>query len=216
LKQLIKIDSELNFVAECENASEALQVLNSVKIDLLLLDIEMPKLSGINLVRALGENKPLVIFITANRDYAVDAFDLNVVDFIIKPVTAERFLKAVFKAKEIFKKQNLFGGSVKDDFVFIRDSGTIRRLKLKDIDYLEAKGDHVKIYLANQTYTIYSSLKSVEEKLPADIFFRIHRSFIINLNKIDTMEGSTVIINKGFVPVSDAYRAALNKRIQIL
>lgn len=216
LKQLMKIDSELNLVAECEDAIEAILVLNRVKIDLLLLDIEMLRLSGIDLVGSLGQNKPLIILITANRDYAADAFDLNVVDFITKPVTAERFLKAVFKAKEIFRNQNLFGGSVQDEFVFIRDSGTIRRLRLKDIDYLEAKGDHVKIYLSNQTYTIYSSLKSVEEKLPADIFFRIHRSFIINLNKIDTMEGSTVIINKGFVPVSDAYRAALNKRMQKL
>jgi len=103
-----------------------------------------------------------------------------------------------------------------DDFVFIRDAGVIRRLKLDEINYVEAKGDYVKIYQNEKAYSIYSSLKSIEEKLPAKTFIRVHRSFIVNIGRIDTIEGSTLIMHKSFVPVSDAYKATLNKRMQIL
>lgn len=216
LKHLIKIEDSLSLIAECESAAEAYKNIANHKIDLLLLDIEMPGITGIELVRGLGETKPLIIFISSRKDYAADAFDLNVVDFIAKPVTPDRFLKAIIKAKEIFKNRNLFVGSKKDEFIFIRDSSVIRRLKLADIDYLEAKGDYVKLYVDDKIYSIHSSLKSVEDKLPQDVFSRVHRSFIINVGKIDTIEGGTLIIKKSFVPVSDAYKSALNKRMQIL
>ncbi|TCD08551.1 response regulator transcription factor [Pedobacter frigidisoli] len=216
LKHLIKIEDALNLIAECESAAEAYKNIANNKIDLLLLDIEMPGISGIELVKGLGETKPLIIFISSRKDYAADAFDLNVVDFIAKPVTPDRFLKAIIKAKEIFKNSNLFVGSKKDEFIFIRDSNVIRRLKLADIDYLEARGDYVKLYVDDKIYSIHSSLKSVEDKLPQDVFSRVHRSFIINVGKIDTIEGGTLIIKKSFVPVSDAYKSALNKRMQIL
>ncbi|MCX3266751.1 LytR/AlgR family response regulator transcription factor [Pedobacter agri] len=216
LKNLLKIEDSLRLVGECENATEAYKILATNKIDLLFLDVEMPGISGIELVRGLGERKPLIIFISTKRDYASDAFDLNVVDFIAKPVTPDRFLKAVIKAKEIFKNHNLFVASKKDEFIFIRDSSIIRRLKLCDINYLEARGDYVKIYVDDKNYSIHSSLKSVEDKLPMDMFSRVHRSFIVNIGKIDTIEGGTLIINQNFVPVSDAYKASLNKRMQIL
>ncbi|AZI27749.1 MAG: LytTR family DNA-binding domain-containing protein [Pedobacter agri] len=216
LKNLLKIEDSLRLVGECENATEAYKILATNKIDLLFLDVEMPGISGIELVKGLGERKPLIIFISTKRDYASDAFDLNVVDFIAKPVTPDRFLKAVIKAKEIFKNHNLFVASKKDEFIFIRDSSIIRRLKLCDINYLEARGDYVKIYVDDKNYSIHSSLKSVEDKLPMDMFSRVHRSFIVNIGKIDTIEGGTLIINQNFVPVSDAYKASLNKRMQIL
>ncbi|MDQ1139652.1 LytR/AlgR family response regulator transcription factor [Pedobacter agri] len=216
LKNLLKIEDSLRLVGECENATEAYKILATNKIDLLFLDVEMPGISGIELVKGLGERKPLIIFISTKRDYASDAFDLNVVDFIAKPVTPDRFLKAVIKAKEIFKNHNLFVASKKDEFIFIRDSSIIRRLKLCDINYLEARGDYVKIYVDDKNYSIHSSLKSVEDKLPMDMFSRVHRSFIVAIGKIDTIEGGTLIINQNFVPVSDAYKASLNKRMQIL
>lgn len=216
LKNLLKIEDSLRLVGECENATEAYKILATNKIDLLFLDVEMPGISGIELVKGLGERKPLIIFISTKRDYASDAFDLNVVDFIAKPVTPDRFLKAVIKAKEIFKNHNLFVASKKDEFIFIRDSSIIRRLKLCDINYLEARGDYVKIYVDDKNYSIHSSLKSVEDKLLMDMFSRVHRSFIVNIGKIDTIEGGTLIINQNFVPVSDAYKASLNKRMQIL
>jgi len=216
LKRLLKIEGSLCLVAECEHAADAYKIMALNKIDLILLDVEMPRITGIELVKGLGDKKPLIIFISSKKDYASDAFDLNVVDFIAKPVTPDRFLKAIIKAKEIFRNQNLFVPSKKDEFIFIRDSGLIRRLKLSEINYLEANGDYVRICTDNQIYTIHSSLKSVEDKLPTDVFSRVHRSFIVNIGKIDTIEGSTLIIKQSFVPISDAYKASLNKRLHIL
>ncbi len=216
LSHLMQMEASLELVAECENAVEAYQYMASHKIDLIFLDVELPGMTGIELVEGLEQVRPLIIFISSKKDYAADAFDLNVVDFITKPVTPVRLMKAVAKAKEIYKNKTLFFPSNKDEFIFIRDSNTIRRLKLSDIYYLEAKGDYVKIHTTDKIYSIHSSLKSVEDKLPADVFSRVHRSFVINVGKIDTVEGGTLIINNSFVPVSDAYKSSLNKRMQIL
>jgi two-component system LytT family response regulator len=216
VSHLLQLDPSLKLIAECESAAEAYRNLAIHKIDLLLLDIEMPGISGIELVKGLGEKRPLIIFISAKKDYAAAAFDLNVVDFITKPITPARFLKAINKAKEIFNLSTMFLSNSQDDFVFIRDSGVIRRIKLDDVNYLEAQGDYVKIYMNAKTHSVHSSLKSIEDKLPGKIFIRVHRSFIVNVGKIDTVEGSTLIIHQNFVPVSDAYKAILNKRMQIL
>lgn len=216
ISHFLQIDPSLKLIAECENAADAYRNLAVHKIDLLLLDIEMPGISGIELVKGLGDKRPLIIFISAKKDYAATAFDLNVVDFIAKPVTPDRFLMAINRAKEIYNLSNLFVGNNADDFVFIRDSGLIRRIKLDDINHLEAQGDYVKIFMGEKTYSVHSSLKSIEDKLPVKNFLRVHRSFIINIAKIDTIEGNTLIIHKQFVPVSDAYKSVLNKRMHIL
>ena len=216
ISHFLQIDPSLKLIAECENAADAYRNLAVHKIDLLLLDIEMPGISGIELVKGLGDKRPLIIFISAKKDYAATAFDLNVVDFIAKPVTPDRFLMAINKAKEIYNLSNLFIGKNNDDFVFIRDSGLIRRIRLDDINHLEAQGDYVKIFMGDKTYSVHSSLKSIEDKLPVKNFIRVHRSFIINIAKIDTIEGNTLIIHKQFVPVSDAYKSVLNKRMHIL
>jgi len=216
ISHLLQIDPSLKLIAECENAADAYRNLAVHKIDLLLLDVEMPGISGIELVKGLGDKRPLIIFISAKKDYAATAFDLNVVDFIAKPVTPDRFLMAINKAKEIYNLSNLFVGNNADDFVFIRDSGLIRRIRLDDINHLEAQGDYVKIFMGEKTYSVHSSLKSIEDKLPVKNFLRVHRSFIINIAKIDTIEGNTLIIHKQFVPVSDAYKSVLNKRMHIL
>ena len=216
LKKLISLDPVLVLVGECSNATEAYIKILEQPIDLLFLDIEMPGMTGMELAQSLGQKRPLIIFTTSNRDYAADAFDLDVIDFITKPVTTVRFLQSVEKAKEFQKTKILPQDHIEEDFIFIRDSGTVRRLELDNILYLEAQGDYVKIYVSNRFYNVHATLKSVEEKLPASVFLRVHRSFIINVSKIDTLEGGTLIINKSLVPVSDAYRATLNKRMQIL
>ncbi|AOM76178.1 LytR/AlgR family response regulator transcription factor [Pedobacter steynii] len=216
LKQLIGLDSSLVLVDECTNATEAYVKILEHSIELLFLDIEMPGMTGMELAKSLGQKRPLIIFTTSNRDYAADAFDLDVIDFIIKPVTPVRFLQSMERVREFIKNKTQVTDNKEQDFIFIRDSNTVRRLKLDQILYMEAQGDYVKIYILNHSYNIHSTLKSVEDKLPASIFLRVHRSFIINVSKIDTLEGGTLIINNSLVPVSDAYRATLNKRMQIL
>ncbi|RZK58337.1 MAG: response regulator transcription factor [Pedobacter sp.] len=216
LVRLLALDPSLNLIAECANAKEGLSKILTNSVDLLLLDIEMPEMDGIELAKSLGQKQPMIIFTTAKRDYAVDAFDLKVVDFITKPISPSRFLQSIEKAKEIFQQKNEKLAQQPDDFLFIRDSNTVRRINVNDILFLEAKGDYVKISVRDKHYHIHSSLKSVEDKLPKHIFLRVHRSFIINVSKIDTIEGGTLIINGNFVPVSDSFRSALNKRMQIL
>jgi two-component system LytT family response regulator len=217
VKKMIDLDPSLTLVKECTNAMEAYQEINAQPIDLLFLDIEMPGMNGMELAKILQDKRPLIIFITSKFEHALEAFDLNVVDFLVKPIEPSRFLKAVEKAKELFKsKKSISNGSPQDRFVFIRDSSVIRKLRLDDILYLEAKDNYVRIYLPQKTFSIHSSLKSIEDKLPKDIFLRVHRSFIINLGKVDTMEGGTLFINKMVVPVSDAYRSALNKHMEFL
>lgn len=216
LVQLLALDTSLTCIGECGNAKEALVKICDHQIDLLLLDIEMPEMTGIELAKSLGKKQPLIIFTTSKRDYAVEAFDLRVVDFITKPISPARFLQAIEKAKEVFCQKNAVQKVSHDEFIFIRDSNVVRRIRLDDILYLEAMGDYVKVIVKGKTYSIHSSLKSVEDKLPKHIFFRVHRSFVANVSKIDTIEGGTLIIDGNFVPVSDAFRSSLNKRMQVL
>ena len=218
LKHLVSQDASLKLIAECEDAEEAYKQILANDIDLLLLDIEMPGMSGIELVKSLRHKNPLIIFTTSKKDYAAEAFDLHVVDFITKPVTTIRFLQSIEIAKEIYKskKQSQDVEVNTDEAVFIRDSNIIRRLKVDEILFVEAKGDYVRLFTSDKMFAIHSTLKTVEEKLPPAKFLKVHRSFIVQLSKIDSIEGGTLIINKQFVPVADSYRAMLNKRINIL
>lgn len=216
LKKLISMEPALVMVGECFDAVTAYQQIQMNDIDILFLDIEMPDMSGIELVKSLGDKRPMVIFTTSTMGYAAEAFDLNVVDFLIKPVNPPRFLQAVEKAKRMLLTKGIAVADKEDEFVFIRDSHVVRRVKVSDILYMEARGDYVRINMTDHTYSIHSSLKSVEEKLSKNVFLRVHRSFIINVSKIDTIEGGTLIVHRNMVPVSDAYRANLYKRMQIL
>lgn len=216
IKQLAGKVSDLTVVGECSDAMDAYNLLQSQPVDLLLLDIEMPGMSGLDLTRNLVNRQPLIIFITSNREYAADAFDLSVVDYIIKPVTTPRFLQAIDKAREVLESNREEVKIKEDEFIFIRDSNIVRRLKLSDLIYAEAMGDYVKLYTPEKFYAIHTTLKAVEERLPASLFLRVHRSYLVAINKIDTMDGGALVINGKPLPVADAYRAALNRRMNIL
>ncbi len=216
LKQLASRVKDLVVVAECENAIEARDVLQHEPVDLLLLDIEMPEMSGLELTRDLGANRPLIIFTTSRKDYAVEAFELNVVDYIVKPVTLSRFIQAIDKARDIRQSHSEEMQVSSDAFIFIRDSNIVRRLGIEDILYAEAMGDYVKLHTPQKFYAVHTTLKAVEERLPASQFLRVHRSFIVAVPKIDTIQDGALIINGKPLPVADAYRAGLNKRMNIL
>lgn len=216
MKQLVLRDNDLSLLGECENAVEAYHKIMNEPVDLLLLDIEMEGMSGIELAKSLGKKNPIIIFATSHSSYAIEAFELNVADYITKPVAPGRFLQAIEKAKEIFRSRNQEVRVEDNSFIFIRDSNIVRRIRIEDIMFAEAMGDYVRIYTLDNAYSIHSSLRQVETKLPVSRFLRVHRSFIIQVGKIDTIEGGTLIINRKTVPVADAYRAALNKRLKIL
>jgi len=216
LKKLCSQQQNLIVAGECATAEEAYAFLREQWVDLLLLDIEMPGMTGLELVERLGKKRPVIIFTTSKKEYASEAFDLNVADYIVKPVTPARFGQAMNKAREIIESNGEEVSWGEDEFIFIRDSTVIRRLKVEDILFAEAMGDYVKLYTPQKFYAIHTTLKAVEDRLPASRFLRVHRSFLVALNKIDTIQDGVLIIGDKPVPVADAYRKALNSRMNIL
>jgi DNA-binding LytR/AlgR family response regulator len=216
MRQLAGKVADLVVVAECADAIEAFEKLRAQPVDLLLLDIEMPGMSGLELTRDLGGMRPLIIFVSSKKEYAADAFDLNVVDYLVKPVTTARFLQAIDKAREILESSKEEVKLKEDEFIFIRDSNIVRRLRLDNILYAEAMGDYVKLYTPERFYAIHTTLRAVEERLPASSFLRVHRSYLVAIDKIDTLDGGALVVNGKPLPVADAYRAALNRRMNIL
>jgi DNA-binding LytR/AlgR family response regulator len=216
LKQLVSQVSDLQLSGECGSAMEAYNLLRDQPVDLLLLDIEMPGMTGIELTKNLQANRPVIIFTTSKKEYAAEAFDLNVADYIVKPITPARFIQAIDKAREMLQSNSEQVKLNEDEFIFIRDSNIVRRLKLSDILYAEAMGDYVKLHTAQKYFAIHATMKEVEQRLPSSRFLRVHRSFIAAIDKIDTVQEGTLIINGKPVPVADAYRSALNKRMNVL
>lgn len=216
MTQLVSQVKDLVLVAECNDAMEAYNIINQHKVDLLLLDIEMPGLSGLELTKNLGEKRPLIIFTTAKKDYAVEAFELNVVDYIIKPITPARFIKAIEKARDLFASQAQEVKIEEKEFIFIKDNGILKRINVNEIFYLEAMGDYVKLHTSQKFHVIHATLKSIEDKLPASKFMRVHRSYIAAINKIDFIEESTLSIGPHLVPVAETYRMILQKRLNLI
>src|SRR6476660_3497583 len=216
LKQLVSQVSDLQLAGECTNAMEAYNLIREQPVDLLLLDIEMPGMTGIELTRNLQSNRPVIIFTTSKKEYAAEAFDLNVADYIVKPITPARFIQAIDKAREILQSNTEQVKLSEDEFIFIRDSNIVRRLKLSEILYAEAMGDYVKLHTAQKFFAIHSTMKEVEQRLPSPGFLRVHSSFIAAIDKIDTIQEGALVINGKPVPVADAYRSALNKRMNVL
>lgn len=216
MKQLASHVDQLHVSGECASAIEAYNILQKEKIDLLLLDIEMPGMNGIELTRNIGKKGPIIIFTTAKKDYAVEAFELHVADYLIKPVTPSRFIQAIERAKEVQQATSRELHDTDNEYVFIRDSGMLKRIGLDDILYLEAMGDYVKLHTPQKFHAVHSTLKAIEERLPDTKFMRVHRSYIVALDKIDAIQDGAIIISKNAVPVADAYRAALNSRLNLL
>ncbi len=217
-KALKLLVEEINFLElkhECDNAMSAFNILKEEAIDLVFLDIEMPEMTGLELMKNL-DKRPIVIFCTAKEKYAVEAFELNVADYIVKPYTKARFMASVSRAKEIFdsKQQNI--ETTEKDYIFIRSNSVLTKIKIDDIEYIQALGDYINIYVADKRHTIHMTLKGIEDKLPIDKFFRIHRSYLINLNKIDYIEKETAYIGKHPIPIVEQNKQALLKRLNLI
>lgn len=216
LAQLIAQNPSLELVKECSNAEEALESLNSMPIDLVLLDIEMPGMSGIELTRKMGNKRPLIIFTTSKTDYAAEAFELNVVDYLVKPIAQPRFKQAIDRAHETIESNKEEVKVEEQGFVFVKDNGILKRISIDDILFLEAMGDYVKVHTSQKFHVVHATLKSIEEKLPATKFLRVHRSYIVAINKIDYIQEGTISIGKTSIPVADTHKSNLSKRLNLL
>lgn len=203
-------------VHSCENAFQAYNYLQNNDVDLIFLDIEMPGMSGMELIKCLPNFRNLIIFTTSNKNYATEAFSLNVVDYLLKPFSSQRFLQAVNKASAIFAAKNDDLAVPKEEFLFVRDSGVIRRLQIDDILYAEAMGDYVKFHTNDKLFAIHTRLKSVEERLPKTKFIRIHRSYIVSLRHVDTLQEGGIVIKGNFLPIADTYRKPLHQIMNII
>jgi two-component system response regulator LytT len=199
----------LKLMGKFDNALDALSYINYKAVDLIFVDIHMPDLSGIEFTRTLSGG-PKVIFTTAYEKYALEGFRLDVVDYLLKPFSYEEFLKSVHKVQRLIKLEQTALNQVEanNQFLFLKSEYRIKRINFNDILYIEGLKDYVKVYIANESKPILSltSLKLLETKLPVDGFMRVHRSFIVNLGKIDTIERSRIVFGKVYIPVSDQYK----------
>lgn len=213
LRKYIGELKDLVLVAECHDAIEASNLLSREEVDLLFLDINMPGLSGISFARSLTTS-PLLIFTTAYPEYAVEGFELNALDYLVKPFSFERFLKAVNRAQE--RLQELHTGGDFSRKIVLKADKKIYALDLSDIQYIEGQGDYIKVHLEGKLLVVHHTLKSMVALLPEDEFMRIHKSFVVNLKQIEFIEGNQVRVGNHHISVSPPNREALIQRFSSL
>lgn len=197
--------------ASCRNASDALKIIHHQPIDLIFLDIKMPGINGLEFIEGL-DKPPLIILITAFENYALEAFKLNVVDYLVKPVTFVRFFGAVNKAHDLFtlRQRPAIAERISENHFFVNAGYSLVKIRMSDIAYIEGLKDYVKIHLINDKPVITRiNLKDLTEKLSPVEFMRIHRSFIISLDKIEAIQKYQVVIHKNEIPIGESYREAL-------
>jgi two-component system, LytTR family, response regulator LytT len=199
----------LKLLGKFDNPIDAAEFLADKTVDLIFVDIQMPDLSGIEFTRLL-EKGPKVIFTTAFEKYALEGYKLEIVDYLLKPFSYEEFLVSIQKVQRLMslEKRAAIKVDANNEFLFLKSDYKIKRINFNDILYIEGLKDYVKVYTQNNSKPLLSltSLKLLESKLPESKFMRVHRSFIVNLEKIDTIERSRIVFGKEYIPVSDQYK----------
>jgi DNA-binding LytR/AlgR family response regulator len=210
LEKYIKQTPLLSYIASVTDAAEAMELLQANSVDLLFLDIEMPKITGIDFIRSLSK-PPMIILVTAYSNYAVEGFELEVLDYLVKPVAYPRFLKAVDRAVNKFLAAP--ANQPNETFLFVKSNNRLEIINYADILYIEAKLNYVSIVTASKKYIVYSSIKKMEDTLPSKQFVKIHKSYIAAIDKITAIEGNQVCINQVKLPVGKNHKELLQKRV---
>lgn len=207
----------LEIVCSCPNALDAHQSIREKNVDLMFLDVDMPKLSGLDFLKNLSK-PPLVILTTAYTDYAMEGYELNILDYLKKPFSFERFFQAFQKAEEqlslIRLRENPVSSQEKPPYIFIKSNKKAVRVEIADIRIIEGLGDYIKIHLENSHLVTNLSMKKMEELLPSDEFVRIHKSFIVRMDSIQAIEGNLVEIGKQKLPIGNNFRQDFNELIE--
>ena len=209
LRKYIAEVKDLQLLAECSNAVEASHQLNLHQIDIIFLDINMPGLSGISFARSLTVS-PLIIFTTAYPEYAVEGFELDATDYLVKPYSFERFLKAVNRAIERLSENN--GYSADEGKILVKADKKLYALKFSEILLIEGQGDYIRIRTEGENLVVHDTIKNFLANLPENEFMRIHKSYVVNLKRIEYIEGNQVRIGEHMVPVSPVHREELLSR----
>ena len=214
LEDLISDTSSLELVASCDDPIKAFNIIKESKIDLLFLDIEMPKMDGISMLKALSP-LPQVILVTSHDEYAVESYEYDVTDFVKKPISTARFLKAIEKANKRFNSDaSLF--TTKGETIFIKSDSKLVQINTHKIFWIEALGNYMRVITEDGKYTILSTMKDVANKLPSDEFVRVHRSFIVRLDKIESIEDNYIVINNNQINIGKAYKEGLSGKLNLL
>jgi two-component system LytT family response regulator len=217
LRKLVEEVGGLEIKGEFSGALEAAGYLEKEPVDLIFLDIEMPGMSGIDLIRNL-ERRPIIILITARDNYAVEAFELNVADYVVKPVSLSRLLTAVNKARELYESRSkkLELAEKEKEYIFVRSKSALTKIKIDDITYIQALGDYINIFTSSSRSTVHITLKGIEERLSPGKFYRIHRSYLIAVNHIDKVEEGTAFIGKHPIPIGEQYKKDLLRNLNLI
>lgn len=224
INQLCSQIKNLNVLAEFPNALEAIKYLNQNEVDLIFLDIHMPDFTGFDFIKTL-KNLPKTILTSSDSKFAIDAFEYDcIVDYLVKPIALPRFQKAIQKAESISDKVTQENTDNKLDEVettsgndlYINIDRRLIKIDIPSIYLIEAKGDYINVKTEDKNYTVHSTLKKIEEKLPESLFLKVHRSYIINIKKIIDIEDNSVLIKKDIIPVSRYNRPELMKRLNLL
>ncbi len=202
----------LEAAGQFESALKADQFLQKNKADIMLLDIQMPKLSGLEYLKK-AKVQPLVILTTAYADYALEGYELDIIDYLLKPVAFTRFLKAVQKAREFCELRHASSPHTAPSWLFVRSEKRIEKIELKDILYIESLGNYVNIYMENKKIIAYLTLKGMESQLPATEFIKIHQSYLVSVPGIEAIEGNQVNIRNKLLPISRNYRDAVMRLV---
>ena len=197
----------------CKNAIEASIALENNDIDLVFLDIQMPKITGIDFLKNLL-NPPLIIITTAFPEYAIEGYELNILDYLLKPVSFERFFKAALKAQSNLNLRAKSGLIANGNYFFVKSNQKFEKILIEDILYVEALSNYVILHTRNKKHIVYMSFKGMESQLPADLFLKIHKSFMVAVGAIQTIDNDEVIIDGHILPISKSHRTAVMNRVE--
>ncbi len=213
---LAKIDT-VQVMARCKSALEAFQVINSEKVDLIFLDINMPEISGLSFARSINKHIK-VIFTTAYREYAVDGFDLQAVDYLLKPISYERLLQAINKYRDenapVRNYEPVEIMPERSDYFFVRADRKMIKIDFAEIRFVESLSDYVKIHLTDKTVVTRETITNIEAKLPQKDFIRTHRSFIVSIRNIDSFTGESIEMGKKQIPISRSYKKEVLQKLE--
>lgn len=211
LREYISKDSELELIEEFSNPVQAINYVSTHEFDLLFLDIEMPEMTGIQFVELLNDKLPQIIFTTSYQDFAINAYQYNVSGYLVKPFQFAAFCKAVIKVKDSLKESRF-----NNNILFVKNGSAISKLDVNDLGLIECIGDYVNLYTSDNKYTIHSTMKAMEKRFSSDEFIRVHRSYIIRIDRIEAIEDDAITFGKKTIPIGKTYKAEVYSRLKII
>lgn len=213
-QQCVSKAEQINLLKTFNNSLQALAFITANPVDLIFLDIEMPELNGMEFIKAMKHPHPLVILTTAHPEFALEAFENNVLDYLVKPLALPRFLNAVAKAQAISEKHNI--DRIENDIIFIKKGNLIVKVNKSDVLWIEGLGDYVTLNTEKEKFIVHSTMHAIEQKFSSNEFMRVHRSFIIRIDKINNIEDNCISYFDKFIPIGKTYRESVYKRLNML